>query len=163
MATKRGGADLCVAQTSYAAPSPGDIRPDHSAPCRRSERVLESARLRGMLPRGREAALGERARGGLRIVCLDLEGVLVPEIWVALAERTGVDALRATTRDMPDYDALMRTAWACSTTTDSASPTCAPPPPASPRSRALRRFSTACASTPRSPSFRTVFTSSPAR
>ena len=54
-----------------------------------------------------EAAGGECARGGLRIVCLDLEGVLVPEIWVALAERTGVDALRATTRDMPDYDALM--------------------------------------------------------
>lgn len=54
-----------------------------------------------------DTAPGERMRGGLRIVCLDLEGVLVPEIWVALAERTGIDALRATTRDMPDYDALM--------------------------------------------------------
>ena len=54
-----------------------------------------------------DAAPGGRMRGGLRIVCLDLEGVLVPEIWVALAERTGIDALRATTRDMPDYDALM--------------------------------------------------------
>lgn len=42
------------------------------------------------------------------IVCLDLEGVLVPEIWIGLAERTGIDALRATTRDVPDYDELMR-------------------------------------------------------
>ena len=39
---------------------------------------------------------------------LDLEGVLVPEIWIAVAERTGVDALRRTTRDEPDYDVLMR-------------------------------------------------------
>lgn len=42
------------------------------------------------------------------IVTLDLEGVLVPEIWVAVAERTGIDALRRTTRDEPDYDALMK-------------------------------------------------------
>ena len=42
------------------------------------------------------------------LVCLDLEGVLVPEIWVAVAERTGIDELRRTTRDEPDYDALMR-------------------------------------------------------
>jgi len=42
------------------------------------------------------------------IVTLDLEGVLVPEIWVAVAERTGVDGLRRTTRDEPDYDVLMR-------------------------------------------------------
>ena len=44
----------------------------------------------------------------MRIVCLDLEGVLVPEIWIAFAETTGVDALKRTTRDEPDYDALMR-------------------------------------------------------
>lgn len=43
----------------------------------------------------------------LEIVCLDLEGVLVPEIWIGVAESTGVDALRATTRDIPDYDELM--------------------------------------------------------
>ncbi len=43
----------------------------------------------------------------MRIACLDLEGVLAPEIWVALAERTGVDALRLTTRDVPDYGELM--------------------------------------------------------
>jgi phosphoserine/homoserine phosphotransferase len=42
------------------------------------------------------------------LVTLDLEGVLVPEIWIAVAERTGIDALRRTTRDEPDYDTLMR-------------------------------------------------------
>ncbi|HEY5720425.1 MAG TPA: bifunctional phosphoserine phosphatase/homoserine phosphotransferase ThrH [Gammaproteobacteria bacterium] len=44
----------------------------------------------------------------MEIACLDLEGVLVPEIWINVAERTGIDALRATTRDIPDYDVLMR-------------------------------------------------------
>ncbi|MGD9705597.1 MAG: bifunctional phosphoserine phosphatase/homoserine phosphotransferase ThrH [Acidimicrobiia bacterium] len=42
------------------------------------------------------------------VVTLDLEGVLVPEIWIAVAERTGIDALRRTTRDEPDYDVLMQ-------------------------------------------------------
>ena len=42
------------------------------------------------------------------IVTLDLEGVMVPEIWIAVAERTGIEALRRTTRDEPDYDVLMR-------------------------------------------------------
>jgi len=42
------------------------------------------------------------------IACLDLEGVLVPEIWINVAERTGITALRRTTRDEPDYDKLMR-------------------------------------------------------
>jgi phosphoserine / homoserine phosphotransferase len=42
------------------------------------------------------------------IVTLDLEGVLVPEIWIAVAERTGIDELRRTTREEPDYDVLMR-------------------------------------------------------
>jgi phosphoserine / homoserine phosphotransferase len=42
------------------------------------------------------------------IVTLDLEGVLVPEIWIAVAERTGIAELRRTTRDEPDYDKLMR-------------------------------------------------------
>ena len=42
------------------------------------------------------------------IVTLDLEGVLVPEFWIAVAERTGIAELRRTTRDEPDYDALMR-------------------------------------------------------
>jgi phosphoserine/homoserine phosphotransferase len=42
------------------------------------------------------------------IACLDLEGVLVPEIWINVAERTGISELRITTRDEPDYDALMK-------------------------------------------------------
>lgn len=42
------------------------------------------------------------------IVTLDLEGVLVPEIWIAVAEKTGISELRRTTRDEPDYDKLMR-------------------------------------------------------
>jgi phosphoserine/homoserine phosphotransferase len=42
------------------------------------------------------------------IACLDLEGVLVPEIWINVAEATGIEALRRTTRDEPDYDELMR-------------------------------------------------------
>ncbi|MCD8051660.1 MAG: bifunctional phosphoserine phosphatase/homoserine phosphotransferase ThrH [Clostridiales bacterium] len=42
------------------------------------------------------------------ITCLDMEGVLVPEIWIAFAEATGIDALRRTTRDEPDYDKLMQ-------------------------------------------------------
>jgi phosphoserine/homoserine phosphotransferase len=42
------------------------------------------------------------------LVTLDVEGVLVPEIWIAVAERTGIEELRRTTRDEPDYDALMR-------------------------------------------------------
>ncbi len=41
------------------------------------------------------------------LACLDLEGVLVPEIWINVAERTGIDALRLTTRDISDYDELM--------------------------------------------------------
>ena len=42
------------------------------------------------------------------LACLDLEGVLVPEIWIAFAEQTGIEQLRLTTRDIPDYDELMR-------------------------------------------------------
>ena len=44
----------------------------------------------------------------MNVVCLDLEGVLVPEIWIAFAEATGIPELRRTTRDEPDYDKLMR-------------------------------------------------------
>lgn len=44
----------------------------------------------------------------MEIVCLDLEGVLVPEIWINFAKRTGIKELEATTRDIPDYDVLMR-------------------------------------------------------
>jgi phosphoserine/homoserine phosphotransferase len=41
------------------------------------------------------------------LACLDLEGVLLPEIWIAFAEKTGIEELRLTTRDVPDYDQLM--------------------------------------------------------
>lgn len=44
----------------------------------------------------------------MKILCLDLEGVLIPEIWQAVAERTGIDALNKTTRDIPIYDDLMQ-------------------------------------------------------
>lgn len=51
-------------------------------------------------------AVAERA--AQNIVTLDLEGVLIPEIWIAVADATGIEALRRTTRDEPDYDLLMR-------------------------------------------------------
>ena len=44
----------------------------------------------------------------MNIVCLDMEGVLVPEIWIAFAEKTGIPELKRTTRDEPDYDKLMQ-------------------------------------------------------
>ena len=44
----------------------------------------------------------------MEIACLDLEGVLVPEIWIAFARMTGIDELKATTRDIADYDVLMK-------------------------------------------------------
>ena len=44
----------------------------------------------------------------MNIVCLDMEGVLVPEIWIAFAEASGIPELKRTTRDEPDYDKLMR-------------------------------------------------------
>ena len=44
----------------------------------------------------------------MHVACLDLEGVLVPEIWINVAERTGIEALRITTREEPDYDVLMK-------------------------------------------------------
>ena len=44
----------------------------------------------------------------MQVVCLDLEGVLIPEIWIAFAERTGIADFRRTTREEPDYDTLMR-------------------------------------------------------
>jgi phosphoserine/homoserine phosphotransferase len=44
----------------------------------------------------------------MEIAALDLEGVLIPEIWIGFAEKTGIDELRATTRDVPDYDVLMK-------------------------------------------------------
>ena len=42
------------------------------------------------------------------VACLDLEGVLVPEVWLAVADKTGIEELRLTTREIPDYDELMK-------------------------------------------------------
>jgi phosphoserine / homoserine phosphotransferase len=50
----------------------------------------------------------ENSRVKQSIVTLDLEGVLVPEIWIAVSEKTGIKQLRLTTRDIPDYDVLMK-------------------------------------------------------
>ncbi|CBL45265.1 Putative homoserine kinase [gamma proteobacterium HdN1] len=44
----------------------------------------------------------------MEIACLDLEGVLIPEIWISFAEKTGISELKLTTRDIPDYDVLMK-------------------------------------------------------
>lgn len=44
----------------------------------------------------------------MNVVCLDLEGVLIPEVWIAFAKKTGIESLMATTRDIPDYDVLMK-------------------------------------------------------
>jgi len=44
----------------------------------------------------------------VELACLDLEGVLIPEIWIAFAQETGIEELKATTRDIPDYDVLMQ-------------------------------------------------------
>jgi phosphoserine/homoserine phosphotransferase len=51
---------------------------------------------------------GAHKFSSMLVACLDLEGVLVPEIWINVAERTGIAELRRTTRDEPDYDKLMR-------------------------------------------------------
>jgi phosphoserine/homoserine phosphotransferase len=55
-----------------------------------------------------KSALSESGSSSVQLVCLDLEGVLIPEIWIEFAERTGIAELRRTTRDEPDYDKLMK-------------------------------------------------------
>jgi len=54
------------------------------------------------------ATAGQSKHGVMKIVCLDLEGILIPEIWVAFADICGIPALKRTTRDEPDYDKLMQ-------------------------------------------------------
>ena len=58
-------------------------------------------------PRAVRRADLTKGRDDMNIVCLDMEGVLVPEIWIAFAEASGIPELRRTTRDEPDYDKLM--------------------------------------------------------
>lgn len=68
----------------------------------------DSGRLPCHCPTMREYGMAIASRPSQTIVTLDLEGVLVPEIWIAVAETTGIPELRRTTRDEPDYDKLMR-------------------------------------------------------
>ena len=68
----------------------------------RAENLRRAARL------ARMAAVPANPDAIQTIVTLDLEGVLIPEVWIAVAERTGIEALTRTTRDEPDYDVLMR-------------------------------------------------------
>jgi len=56
----------------------------------------------------RETDPQARGENPMHIVCTDLEGIFVPEIWINVAERTGIEELRLTTRDVPDYDVLMK-------------------------------------------------------
>lgn len=85
----------------------------------------------------------------MNIVCLDMEGVLVPEIWIAFAQASGIPELSRTTRDEPDYDKLMAwrlgscgsTAWGCGKSRPS-SPKSTPCP-------AQRSSWTSCAPSPR--------------
>ena len=58
------------------------------------------------MPRPYSSSAVRQGRAML-VICLDLEGVLIPEIWINVSERTGIEALRRTTRDEPDYDRLM--------------------------------------------------------
>jgi phosphoserine/homoserine phosphotransferase len=63
-------------------------------------RLMGAIRSEGRAPK--------EMKRSVEIACLDLEGVLIPEVWINFAERTGIDELRATTRDIPDYDVLMQ-------------------------------------------------------
>ena len=56
----------------------------------------------------RACPAGGKENKNMYITCLDMEGVLVPEIWIAFAEATGIPELKKTTRDEPDYDKLMK-------------------------------------------------------
>merc|ERR1719238_930755 len=73
----------------------------------RLSRTAAAARGRGLMQLGAAMSTSAPKFTG-KLACLDLEGVLIPEVWVNLAERVGVEALKRTTRDEPDYDKLMR-------------------------------------------------------
>lgn len=82
-----------------------DIPRDHPAVPPAPRRRLHPAGSIDSTPPGKAETL---PRVKQTIVTLDLEGVLVPEIWIAVAEKTGIKELRLTTRDIPDYDVLMK-------------------------------------------------------
>ena len=85
----------------------------------------------------------------MKIVCLDMEGVLTPEIWIAFADEIGIPELRRTTRDEPEYDKLMRCASTCSAAGASSWRRYRTPSPASTRCPARRSFWMSFAARPR--------------
>ena len=85
----------------------------------------------------------------MNIVCLDMEGVLVPEIWIAFAQASGIPELRRTTRDEPDYDKLMTWRLGVLKEHGLGLRRSRPPSPRSTRSPGQRSFSTSCAPSPR--------------
>jgi phosphoserine/homoserine phosphotransferase len=70
------------------------LQPRRLHPAAPAARIPDLSRPSGVFP--------------MHIVCLDLEGVLIPEVWIKFAEATGIPELRVTTRDIPDYDVLMK-------------------------------------------------------
>ena len=97
----------------------------------------------------------------MNVVCLDLEGVLVPEIWIAFAEEAGIPELKRTTRDEPDYDKLMK--WRLDVLAEHGLglPDVQRPSRRSTPCPAPARFWTSCAASPRSSSSPTPSSSSP--
>ena len=85
----------------------------------------------------------------MNIVCLDMEGVLVPEIWIAFSEASGIPELRRTTRDEPDYDKLMTWRLGILKETAWGSRRSRTPSPRLIRCPAPRRFWTSCGPPPR--------------
>ena len=81
------------------------------------------------------------------VTCLDMEGVLVPEIWIAFAEASGIPELKRTTRDEPDYDKLMN--WRLGESTASASRRSRRPLPPSTHCPVQRNSWTSCATADR--------------
>ena len=97
----------------------------------------------------------------MNIVCLDMEGVLVPEIWIAFAEASGIPELKRTTRDEPDYDKLMRWRLDILKKHGLGSGRSRRPSPGSTRSPGPRSFGRPAEGHPRSSSSATPLSSSP--
>ena len=95
------------------------------------------------------------------ITCLDMEGVLVPEIWIAFAEASGIPELRRTTRDEPDYDKLMRYRLDILKQHGLGRRRSRPPSPRSTPCPGPRSSWTSCAPSPRSSSSATPLSSLP--
>ena len=92
-----------------AAALPATVFPNAGQPRRVASPDATAGRLPAMSPSqsGKIKTFGRLRELTVQIVCLDLEGVLVPEIWIEFSKRTGIPELMRTTRDEPDYDKLM--------------------------------------------------------